>query len=74
MVFDSFLCWPRTVAGQKVWQKCPEGVRGLDSESKLILYSQKISTRLEFEIVHLLHVFQNRLCLNFVIKKMDKKE
>jgi hypothetical protein len=35
MVFDSFLCWPRTRAGEKVWQQCPEGVRGLDSESKL---------------------------------------
>ena len=34
MVFDSFLCWPRTKAGEKVWQKCPEGVRGLDSQSK----------------------------------------
>ena len=34
MVFDSFLCWPRTKAGDKVWQKCPDGVRGLDGESK----------------------------------------
>ena len=34
MVFDSYLCWPRTKAGEKVWQKCPEGVRGLDNESK----------------------------------------
>ena len=38
MVFDSFLCWPRTKAGGKVWQKCPEGVRGLDSQSKLIIH------------------------------------
>ena len=35
MVFDSFLCWPQTKAGESVWQKCPDGVRGLDSESKL---------------------------------------
>ena len=34
MVFDSYLCWPKTKAGEKVWQRCPEGVRGLDNESK----------------------------------------
>ena len=38
MVFDSFLCWPRTKAGGKVWQKCPEGVRGLDSQSKPLIH------------------------------------
>ena len=38
MVFDSYLCWPRTKAGEKVWQKCPEGVRGLDNESKYTHY------------------------------------
>ena len=40
MVFDSFLCWPRTKAGGKVWQKCPEGVRGLDSQSKLTQWAK----------------------------------
>eukprot|EP00093_Oithona_nana_P002557 02557.XXX_54492_50198_1 [CDS] Oithona nana genome sequencing. len=35
MVFDSFLCWPSTKAGGKVWQKCPEGVRGLDSQKSV---------------------------------------
>ena len=37
MVFDSLLCWPRTKAGEKVWQKCPDGVRGLDGESKSLI-------------------------------------
>jgi len=35
MVFDSLLCWPRTKAGEKVWQKCPDGVRGLDGEKNV---------------------------------------
>ena len=33
-VFDGFLCWPPTKAGDKVSLPCPEGVRGLDHESK----------------------------------------
>ena len=42
MVFDSYLCWPRTKAGEKVWQKCPEGVRGLDNESKFEILKMKL--------------------------------
>jgi len=34
-VYDGILCWPRTKAGDKVFLQCPDGVRGLDHESKL---------------------------------------
>ena len=46
MVFDSLLCWPRTKAGEKVWQKCPDGVRGLDGESKSLINISQESTNL----------------------------
>ena len=46
MVFDSLLCWPRTKAGEKVWQKCPDGVRGLDGESKYLINISQESTNL----------------------------
>ena len=43
MVFDSYLCWPKTKAGEKVWQRCPEGVRGLDNESKFFFILMSIN-------------------------------
>ena len=33
-VFDAFLCWPATKEGERVYLPCPDGVRGLDPESK----------------------------------------
>ena len=45
MVFDSLLCWPRTKAGEKVWQKCPDGVRGLDGENKSLINIVEIMCR-----------------------------
>ncbi len=42
-VFDEYLCWPRTRAGESAEQKCPKGVAGLDENSECTYVEGKIT-------------------------------
>lgn len=50
-VYDGFICWPATPAGQNVALPCPKGVPGLVENSEISLLLIKLASPTRDQII-----------------------